>query len=95
MENERREKVFDALNDIDSLEGELQDLVHLLCLLDEGLTDDLEPIMKGEECGAAYFKSRWPLHLSTINVIRYRMYHIMDDLQKNIRQGFEAIDLRA
>ena len=95
MENERRKKVFNALNDIDSLEAELQDLVHLLCLLDEGLTDDLEPIMNGEECGAVYFKSRWPLRLSMINVIHYRMVDILKTLQKSINQGFEAIDLQA
>lgn len=94
MENERREKVFDALNDIDTLESELQDLVRLLCLLDEWLTDDLEPIMKGDRCGAMYFMDRWPLHLSTINVIRYRMADILEDLQKGINKGYEAISAR-
>lgn len=94
MENESREKMFAALNDIDSLESELQDLAHLLCLLDEGLTDDLELIVKGEKCGAVHFLGRWPLHLSTINVIRYRMADILEDLQKGINKGYEAISVR-
>ena len=93
MENERREMVCAALNDLDVLDSELEDIVHLLCILDEGLTDDMEPIQHGESWGAKYLLDRWPLHLSTLNVIRYRVAAILGDLQEGLKKGYAAIDV--
>ena len=93
-ENERRETAYAALSDLDALDSELEDIVHLLCLLDEGLTDDMEPIQRGESWGAEHLRGRWPLHLSTLNVIRYRVATILGDLQEGLKKGYAAIDIQ-
>ena len=90
----KKEMVFAVLNDLDALDSELEDIAHLLILLDEGLNEDMEPIQRGETWGAKYLLDRWPVHLSLLNVICSRMTDILGNLQEGIRKGHEAIGTR-
>lgn len=84
-------KVSAVLCDLDCLGSELEDVEHLLVLLDEGLSEDLEPLQRGESWGGKYLLDRWPMYCSVLNVIRCRMANILRDMQEGVNKGYEAI----
>lgn len=84
-------KLFGVLLRLDDLCAELEDISNMLGLYDENLTDDFKPLREGENWGGEHIKGRWPLHLSTLNVIRLRLYDILDGMQKNVSQGLCAL----
>ena len=94
MENEKEKVLFGALSDLDCLDSELEDLIHLLAIYDEKLGEDIEPLRNGGSWGGKYFVERWPLHLSMLNVIRYRLNDILGGLQRGVKKGYDALAVR-
>ena len=95
MEQETKHTLFDILSDLDCVHTELEDVINLLVLQDEELADDIKPLRKGESWGGEYFKCRWPLHLSTLNVIRVRLHDILKDLETGVKKGFDALGVES
>jgi hypothetical protein len=91
MENEKEKALYYALTDLDCLSSELEDLAHLLTMHDENLTECIDPLRKGESWGGKYLMDRWPLHLSMLNVIRFRLKDILEELQTGIKKGYDAL----
>ena len=84
------EKLFEALSNLDGLCAELEDISNLLAMYDENLTNDFIPLCAGKSWGGEHINGRWPLHLSTLNVIRLRLYDILEALQTNVTNGLKA-----
>lgn len=84
------EKLFEALSNLDGLCAELEDISNLLAMYDENLTDDFIPLREGKSWGGEHINGRWPLHLSTLNVIRLRIYDILEALQMNVSKGLKV-----
>lgn len=91
MGQETEHTLFGILNDLDGVHAELEDIIHLLVMHDENLEDDTEPLRKGEPWGGEYLKDRWPLHLSTLNIILARLHDIFEDLGTGVQKGMDAL----
>ena len=92
MKNEK--KLIDIFSNFEGLSAELEDVNHLLIMYDENLTADFDPLLRGETWGDKHLAGRWPLHQSTLNVIRLRLYAILDEMQASISEWGGALKIK-
>ena len=86
-----KNKLLDALSDLDGLCTELEDINNLLTVFDENVNDEFGPLRRGESWGGEYLSGRWPMHQSTLNVIRLRLFAILEGMQSGVSRGYDAI----
>ena len=86
-----KSKLFDVLSDLEGLCTELEDINNLLTIFDGNINDAFCPLRRGESWGVEYLSGQWSMHQSTLNVIRLRLFAILEEMQSGVYRGYDAI----
>lgn len=71
---------FSAVSELDSAAVMLEDVRNALSVFDEFLTDEVRGIKVEEAYGAACFVARFPLAVSMLSVIQFRLWDIIKEM---------------